>query len=392
MREDGLEVLEPWKNTLEERLHILNDAKNNGKKVVVYYVEVPDSMTFRYRCYNTFQATMGSNKWQAVYFFSREKTTIKELLSEIDLFILGRQFGNSRKTDDLIRAVKAKNIPLVLDIDDLIFDKKYFRVVLNTIGQTIFWNYWVENFTENRKVAERMDGFLVTNDFLGKRIEESFDKPYQVIKNSLDQEQIRASDAYLRLGLKNNNYFKIGYFSGSSTHENDLEMALPEVLEFMDKYPKTKLRVVGWMEFDERARRFLESGRIERIPPVDFRKLQRLMCEVDVNIAPLVINDFTNCKSELKFFEAAAVETTTIASPTYTFKKAIKDGENGFLAQPGEWYDKLEYLYQHPEENRKIAKCAKKYALKHYYGKEFLKEVEAAYDYFVNNDWGGGMK
>ena len=102
-----------------------------------------------------------------------------------------------------------------------------------------------------------------------------------------------------------------------------------------------------------------------------------------MNIAPLLVNDFTNCKSELKFFEAAAVETTTIASPTYAFKKAIADGKNGFLAEPGEWYDNLEYLYQHPEENRKIALAAKKYALKHYYGKEFLEEVEVAYDYFA---------
>jgi glycosyltransferase involved in cell wall biosynthesis len=107
------------------------------------------------------------------------------------------------------------------------------------------------------------------------------------------------------------------------------------------------------------------------------------MAEVDVNIAPLVINDFTNCKSELKFFEAAAVETTTIASPNYSFKKAITDGKNGFLAKPEEWYQKLEYLYNHPEENRKIALEAKKYALKHYYGEEFLKEVEETYDYFA---------
>ena len=77
------------------------------------------------------------------------------------------------------------------------------------------------------------------------------------------------------------------------------------------------------------------------------------------------------------------METTTIASPTYVFKKAIKDGENGFLAKPGGWYDKLKYLYRHPEDNRIIALAAKEYALKHYYGEEFLKEVEAAYDYFA---------
>ena len=49
----------------------------------------------------------------------------------------------------------------------------------------------------------------------------------------------------------------------------------------------------------------------------------------------------------------------------------------------GEWFDKLEYLYSHPEENRNIALVAKKDALKHYYGKEFVKEVEEVYDSFA---------
>lgn len=381
MKKSDLRILEPWNIPLEERLRILKDAKNRKKKIAVYYVEVPDSMTFRYRCYNTFQATMDSDEWQAVFFFESEKETIRELLSDVDLFVFGRQFGNSKRVGRLIDLVKERGIPVVLDIDDLIFDKKYFRTVLNTIGQTQYWSYWCENFTENRTVAKQMDGFLVTNDFLGERIKESFDKPYRVIRNSLDREQIMASDAYLRLNLKDNEWFVIGYFSGSSTHVNDLEMALPEVFEFMDKYPKTKLRIVGWMDFDERAKRFLDDRRIEQIPSVDFRKLQRLVCGVNVNIAPLVVNDFTNCKSELKFFEAAVVETTTIASPTYTFKEAISDGENGYLAYPGEWYDKLEYLYRHPKENREIAKKAREYVLTEYYGKKFLEEVEKAYDY-----------
>ena len=39
------------------------------------------------------------------------------------------------------------------------------------------------------------------------------------------------------------------------------------------------------------------------------------------------------------------------------FEKAIKDGKNGYLANPGEWYGKLEYLYKHPEDNKKISKA-----------------------------------
>ena len=177
--------------------------------------------------------------------------------------------------------------------------------------------------------------------------------------------------------------FMMGYFSGSPTHKKDLDEALPEVIRFLDEHKDAVLNIVGYMRFSKETEKYIEGGQIRFLPLVDFRKLQGMMSKVDVNIAPLVVNDFTNCKSELKFFDAAAVETTTIASPTYTFKKAIKDGKNGFLAQPGEWYDKLEYLYNHPKENQAIAKRAREYALRHYYGKEFLEEVEAAYDYFA---------
>ncbi len=143
------------------------------------------------------------------------------------------------------------------------------------------------------------------------------------------------------------------------------------------------LRIVGSMNLPQKASPFVNNKQIISTSPVDFRKLQRLMSEVDVNIAPLVDNDFTNCKSELKFFEAAAVETTTIATPTYAFKNAIKHGETGFLCQPGEWYDTILDLYKHPAKNRKIALAAKDYCLKQYYGPQFLKEVEKAYDYFA---------
>ena len=50
---------------------------------------------------------------------------------------------------------------------------------------------------------------------------------------------------------------------------------------------------------------------------------------------------FTNCKSELKYFEAAVVGTVTIASPTFTFARAIDDGKNGFIANSYDWLRKI---------------------------------------------------
>lgn len=378
-------ILEPWEIDFEERVKYFEEAKKNGDKIALYYAKAPDSSTYRYRVYNVYEVLRQSKKWKAVFFYRHEIKTLEKLIPEADLFIFSRQSRWDRKIKELTAIAKNNNVPLLFDLDDLVFDKKYIMVVVNTIGETNNFDFWIPYFDRIQKTAENVDGFLVTNDFLGEKIGKNFSRSYRVIRNSLNEAQIAASNTYLRFKKYpgERKKFIVGYFSGSPTHVNDLDVALPEVLEFLRNYPDAILRVVGLMEFDERVKPFLEKGQIEFVPPVDFRKLQRLMCEVDVNIAPLVINDFTNCKSELKFFEAAVVETTTIASPTYTFKRAIKDGKNGFLAQPSEWYDKLEYLYKHPMENKKIAKRAREYALKHYYGKEFLKEVEAAYDYFA---------
>ena len=376
-------AIEPWATTLEERLAIFWEAKKVGKKIALYFVKAPDSSTFRYRCFNVSQITNKSKKWQAVVFFRYELKTVKELIAQSDLLVFGRQSRWDSVIKSVIDKAKLNNVPTLFDLDDLVFDRKYLLLVTNTIGEMSSLDYWAPYFDDIHATAEKVDGFLVTNAFLGEKIKETFKKPYRVIMNSLNEEQLAASEAYLILGVKEGrNTFDIGYFSGSPTHVNDLDVALPEVLAFLETHENARLKVVGLMEFDERANRFLENGQIKFLPPVDFRKLQRVMCETDINIAPLTINDFTNCKSELKFFEAAAVETTTIAAPTYTFKKAIKDGKNGLLAQPGEWYEKIEYLYNNPDINRRIAKDAREYVLKNYCGKAFLKEVEEAYEFF----------
>ena len=378
-------ILEPWAFSFEDRVKYFKEAKKSGKKVAAYYSKGPDSSTYRYRVYNVWEILNQSEEWRAIFFYRNETEFLKKIIPEADLFIFSRQSRWDKKIAELNQIAKHSNVPVLFDLDDLVFDKKYAMTVVNTIGETNNFDYWIPYFDRIQKTAEMVDGFLVTNDYLGGKIKGSFNKSFQVIRNSLNEEQVAASNVYLKFKKYPGEHkkFTIGYFSGSPSHVNDLAVALPEILEFLNSHNDAVLKVVGLMEFNYEARKYLSRGQIEFLPPVDFRKLQRAMSEVDVNIAPLVINDFTNCKSELKFFEAAVVETTTIASPTYTFSRAISDGENGFLAKPGEWYDKLEYLYENPAENQKIAKKAREYALKHYYGKEFLKEVEEAYNAFM---------
>jgi hypothetical protein len=65
--------------------------------------------------------------------------------------------------------------------------------------------------------------------------------------------------------------------------------------------------------------------------------LQQLIGDVDFNLVPLQTNEFTHCKSELKYVDAANVGTLTIASPTHAYTHAIDHGENGYIAADHEW-------------------------------------------------------
>lgn len=348
-------------------------------KKVLYLVEDEKSAQFRYRVKNVAGVLDGVNtEWSVEWTLKDDLNKID--LERFDLVVILRQTDKDGSIGKFIDLTHKAGKKVLFDLDDLIFDYRDLPLLMrSTNSRNVF--YWAGYFWGIRRIAKKVDGFLCTNDFLGKKLKRSFKKPYKVIPNSLNKEQIEVSEKCSK--EKDRENFIIGYFSGSPTHVKDFGMIEPELVRFLDRYDTARLKVVGYMEPSGRVQELMTQGRVEFLELVDYLNLQKLMAKVDVNIAPLVVNDFTNCKSELKFFEAAVVETTTIASPNYSFKKVIKDGEDGFLAKPGEWYSKLEYLHKHPKENKIIAKRAKTYALEHYYGKEFLKKVEEAYDYFA---------
>lgn len=357
---------------------------------IVYVVENINVSQFRYRVKNVIEVFEDNEKWNIEYCLKSDLGKFE--FNNVKLLIIVRQTAKDETVLNLVRRAKKYNITVLFDLDDLVFDYKNAPLVKKTTNEKNIL-YWLGYIWGIRRIAKRVDGFICTNNFLAGKLKRSFNKPVKVIRNSLNKEQIEISEKWVKKkndrkktekAMGKAEQFSIGYFSGSPTHAKDFRLVEDDLIRFLENHDDAVLKVVGYMEFSDKMKKMIEAGKVEVIGMVDYLRLQGLMSKVDVNIAPLVINDFTNCKSELKFFEAAAVETTTIASPTYTFKNVISDGENGFLAKPGEWYDKLEYLYDHPEVNVKVAKKAKEYALEHYYGKEFLKEVEEAYGYFAN--------
>ena len=347
-------------------------------KNVLYIVEDARSAQFRYRVKNVIESLEDSAKWKADWVLKSEIEKIE--FDKVDLLVILRQTAKDKKILDLIDLAHKRGIKVLFDLDDLIFDYRDLPVLMRATNSKNV-AYWVGYLWGIRRIAKKVDGFITTNDFLAERLKRSFKKKCAVIRNSLNKEQLETSEKCLK--EKVHDGFVIGYFSGSPTHSKDLRMIEAQLVNFLDNHKDVSFLLVGYMELSKTMQELLRSKRMRMMRPVDYLELLKKEAVVDVNIAPLLVNEFTNCKSELKFFEAAIVETTTIASPTYAFSKAISDGKNGFLAEPSKWYDKLEYLYNNFSENQKIAKAARKYALENYYGEKFLKEIEKAYEILI---------
>ena len=377
----------PWDISLEKRESELLSAKKAGKKIaILLYPEENKSSSFRYRGYNIFQATRFSKSWQLIYFFTTEMDTVFKLVCKADLLIFGRITKWNPQLDELSTLARSNGAKVLQDLDDCICGTQYIKDAFNLISPDFAdQEYWINTCAHYELISYLTDGFLVTNDYLGRKLSEAHNKkPYKIIKNFLNQEQITYSEKLLKQKPdKKNDVFTIGYFSGSHTHAADFEVIFPELIDFLSTHKNAKLKIVGLLKLPKLTKYLIEQRQIEIMPMVDFVTLEKLISEVDVNLAPLDDNIFANCKSDLKFFEAALVETPTVASPTFAFKNAIKHEKTGFLCEPGDWYDVLDKLYSNPELCQIIAKQARKYCLENYTPEKCLTEIEEAYDYFT---------
>lgn len=373
---------EPWNIDIEDRISIL--TKESDKKKVIYIYEEADTSTFRYRVYNMCQALSYSNQYEGVFFFEKEIALIEDYIDHATVVVFVRTRWSST-LDTFLSLVKRKDIPTLFDSDDIVFDIETLPLLMNTLGIDMHrpenYSYWFSYVSRLWFMGSKCDGYIGTNAFLCEKAKSVFQKPTFVVQNFLNQEQLNVSEEILlkKQDTKNQKPFTIGYFSGSPSHINDFKKIAPEVKDLMDTYKDIQLIVVGFMEFPAYLKEYIKSGRIVYKTLVDFLTLQKLVASVDVNVVPLVINDFTQCKSELKFFEAAMVGTLTCASPSHAYKESIQHGETGFLCNEGEWYTAIEKIYKGEVASDVISE-AHAYCLNRYSPKNQVATLEAVFD------------
>ena len=330
---------DPWLMPLARRLRMLAA----GRRRVAYFYEQPDNSTFRYRVYNMAQVLNESAaEVSASYFFLEDLAELEQIADLADLLVICRTRYDYRIAD-LVTAFKARGKRVLYDTDDLVFNVEYAHLLMTTLDieprNWDQWNHWFAYTSRLGATLRLCDGAIATNEFLAQQVSSFAQVPCAIVPNFMNREQLEFSDKLFEAKrsspLGQSGLVHFGYFSGSPSHNLDYAMALPALETLLEEDPSLGVIVVGYIEPGPALARF--GQRVQKLPFQDYVNLQRLIASVEYNLMPLQYNVFTNCKSELKYFEAAVVGTLSIASPTATYKAAIRHGENGYLAQAHQW-------------------------------------------------------
>ncbi len=371
---------DPWNSTFEARKAKLGKGKIN----LVYLYEAADNSTFRYRVYNMVQALeTAASDVTATYFFYHEIDELRRMADLVDIFVICR-CRYTHKLNELVSVLKRRAVRVIFDVDDLIFDPSLVHSVVDTLDQDMNdfygWDFWFAYVARIGEALRLCDYAITTNGFLAARITAYSGLSTEIVPNFLNKEQIDISQELFQKKsdskFARNGLFDIGYFSGTPSHNKDFKVVEPTLVKLLEKRSDTRLLVVGYLDLGNGFRRF--GDRVVSYPLHDFINLQRLVSLVEVNIVPLQDNVFTNCKSELKFFEAAIVGTVTVATPVFSYREAIKHGVNSYLANSYEWEGCLTEIIEGMDGYQDIARSAASAAIQTYSPEKQASNIKVA--------------
>jgi glycosyltransferase involved in cell wall biosynthesis len=296
-----------------------------------------------------------------------------------DLIVLVRRMRNDAVTT-LIGLARRQGLPIVYDIDDYIFDPwilPYVEAFHHEQDKTKA----LRLMDELGACLDQCDYFTGSTPYLAEKAA-ALGKDSFVIRNGLNSVQVSLSQSAReqRRLRRNDSGARIGYFSGTRTHQADFRVVYPALMRLLHEQRSTRLVIVGHLDIDAFPGLAPVADQIDLLPICHWHELPALIASVDINIIPLEPTPFNEGKSNLKYYEAGLVETPSIASPTRILCDSITPGRNGLLARnTEEWYHGLKELIAQPDWRRQMGRNALEHVLQNYTPVVIATEAAAVY-------------
>lgn len=362
LKEEGVLAVGRKAKNLVQRSRIAGkDAKNRIFKDVLFINGCDESVPHpaRYRVtHQREQLEMNNISTNQVYYANLDLDQVRFYRT----FVFFR-CPYTEVIGEFIKLARGLNKRVLFDIDDLVIDTVYTDTIkyLDSMSKEEKELY-DDGVRRMGKTLSLCDAAITTTECLaeelGKYVPEVF-----INRNTASEEMCKLSQEALRAKKKEQEHIKIGYFSGSLTHNDDFQMILPVLVRLMERYEKLQLHVVGELDLPSELKPWKE--RVISHPFVDWKELPGLISQVDINLAPLEKSIFNEAKSENKWVEAALVKVPTVASRVGAFDRMIQDGKTGLLCtDETEWEKNLSLLIENRKERRRIAENAYRFCMK----------------------------
>lgn len=315
----------------------------------------------------------------------------KDILRHARTFIIFR-CPLSDEVESLIRQAKKLNKRVIYDIDDLVIDTAYTDSIPFVNAMTAHdkscYDDGVRRMGETLKLC---DCAITTTEGMAEELKKYVPRVY-INRNVASESMIDYSNIAIyrrdvlpslqsssvlpedrvpykraverRDEKQKTQEIRIGYFSGSITHNADFNSVLPALSKVMETHHNVTLMVGGELDVPDDLMPF--SERIVTFPFCDWRRLPNYIASCDINIAPLENTLFNRAKSENKWIESSLVKVPTVASNVGAFKKMIQDGVTGFLCDCVEdWCAALNRLILDSDLRKSVGESAYLYCHEH---------------------------
>jgi glycosyltransferase involved in cell wall biosynthesis/SAM-dependent methyltransferase len=346
----------------------INCYSYNATKSILYISGEPETPGDTYRV-RRYMMAAETNGWKAAYTTAEDFENHHFQAEDYSVVVIWRARWTPQ-LGEIIESLRSRGAKIVFDCDDLMVRPDLAKIeIIDGIRTGNFKESNVSDFyTSIRETMLAADFCFAPTEALALHMRLA-DKPTFVLHNGFGRDTHEFSRLARRkwLAQRTDTLIRIGYASGSLTHQRDFGLAVPALCEILRARPDCRLVLFRDPQTGAPLVEPAEFSQLQGLgEKIEWRNLQPLdnlpeeLARFDINIAPLEFgNPFCEAKSELKFFEAALVDVPTVASPTEPFRKAIKHGETGFLAASADdWLFYLDKLLDDPSLRRDMGRNA----------------------------------
>lgn len=263
----------------------------------------------RYRCFNVAEGLIASGHRATVASLSE---VVLHSLQRYDVISVLRPRA-TRRLVRLIKAARKRQIHLVADFDDLIFDIDAAGVsplVLNGYATT---EQAAQKFKRFAEAGRWFDEITVSTRPLAEAANKCFPSlPVYLLANGLSLLWLKHADARLR---SENSELRTGksisYLPGTRSHDADFGMIKTAVRRWLSTAEDRKLRIVGALNVTDGE---FDAAQVIKEPLVPYFQLPEKIQRSHVTLAPLLDGEFNRAKSHIKFLESAAFGVPVVAT------------------------------------------------------------------------------